>query len=463
MNKNPLLKQVKTTLKKYKLIKTEDRVLVSVSGGPDSVALLAVLHELMDMFKWDLQVAHINHKLRGKESNKDQEFVYKLASKYGVEFHSVSVDTKKLAKEKKLSLEEAARNIRYEFLGKTADRIKAHKIALGHTQNDQAETVLMRLFRGAGSLGLSGIPIKREKFIRPLLEVTRQEILEYLKEKNLRYRQDKTNLKTDFLRNKIRLNLLPWLNKEVNPEIVATLSRTAMILNETEQFLNKETEKIFKKVAKSTKDKITLDLEKFSFYDKILKRNLIRKCWQKLTADVYPLDYQPVERVLDLIESNKIGKRVNLKNGYWAELNSNQLVIFKKQPIKVNILAKFPGEVRLNGFNLKGQVVERKNLPEKIKNLDEKFAYLDWGKLKAPLKLRFRSAGDRFKPLGMEGTKKVSDFLVDLKVPRYKRDEILLLISGAKIAWIVGHRISEEFKITKQTKKVLALKFSNAK
>jgi len=462
MIENPLVAKVEATIHKHHLINSGDRILVSVSGGPDSVALLSILQELKDEFQWNLEVAHINHKLRGKESDKDLEFVKKLTAKYGLQFHSTTVNTKRFAKDKKLSLEDAARQIRYNFFEKTAQKIKADKIALGHTQNDQAETILMRLFRGAGTLGLSGIPIKRGKFVRPLLEVSREEILKYLKQNKLSYRIDKSNLTAQFLRNRIRAKLLPWLKKEINPEIISTLNRTATILNEIEQFLDKETKKIFEKLAQTGKNKILINRQKFSNLENIFKKNLVRYSWRKLTAEIYPLEFKQVERVLDLVETGQVGKRVNLKNGYWAELNSKHLVIFKKQLKKYKIPVKFPGEFKLNGHNLKARIIERNKLPEKIRTKSENQAYLDWEKLKGTLNLRGYLPGDKFQPLGMKGNQKLSDFFVNSKIPRYKREEILLLTSKKKIAWIVGQRISDEFKITNKTKKVLALQFSDA-
>ena len=462
MPESVLVSKVKVTIKRHRLLKSGDRILVSVSGGPDSVALLSLLIELRDNFKWDLEVVHINHKLRGKESDKDLEFVKKLATKYGLEFHSNFFNTKKFAKDKKLSLEDAARQIRYNFLEKTAQKIKADKIALGHTQNDQAETVLMRLFRGSGSLGLSGIPIKRGKFVRPLLEVSREEVLKYLKEKKIPYRTDKSNLAAQFLRNRIRHKLLPWLKKEINPEIISSLTRTATILNEIEQYLDRETKKIFEKLAQTTKNKILINRQKFSDLSGIFKKNLIRYSWTNLTAEIYPLEFKQVERVLGLVETGKVGKRVNLKNGYLTELNFKHLVIFKKQLKKYKISVKFPGEFKLNGYNLKARIMERKKLPDKVRTKSENYAYLDLEKLKTPLYLRGYLPGDKFKPLGMKGNKKLSDFFTDSKIPRHKREETLLLTSKKKIAWIVGQRISDEFKITNKTKKVLALQFSDA-
>src|SRR5574341_36249 len=462
MKEMTLHKEVSETIKKYQLIQAGDRILAAVSGGPDSVALLSILYDLRDKFKWSLEIAHINHKLRGKDSDKDEVFVKKLASKLGLKCHSKSFNTKKFAKQKKLSLENAARQIRYEFLERTAQNIKADSICLGHTQNDQAEAVLMRLLRGAGSLGLSGIPIQRGKFIRPLLEVSRKEVLKYLRQKKLIYRVDKSNLTARFLRNKIRRKLLPLLQKGFNPDIVATLSRTATILKQLEQYLDKETARVFKQVVEQGRNKILINLKRFSTLDQFLFFILIKNVWKKLTDEIYPLDFRQVERVLGLAESGKVGRRVNLKNRYWAELNPTHLALFKEQSKNIKISVKFPGEFNLNGHNLKARIIDRNKLPEKIRSKSENYGYLDWEKLKAPLHLRSFLPGDRFEPLGMKGSKKVSDFFVDVKIPRHKREEIFLLTSQGKIAWIVGHRISEDFRLTSQTKKALALEFTDA-
>ncbi|MGB2697476.1 MAG: tRNA lysidine(34) synthetase TilS, partial [Candidatus Zixiibacteriota bacterium] len=224
MKKIDLISKAKKTIDRYHMIKSGDKVVVAVSGGPDSVTLLLVLLELKKDFNLSLFIAHVNHKLRGKESDQDQGFVRKLASDLNIKLYTSSFQVKKEAKKMKLSVEECAREIRYNYLNKLADKLKAQKIALGHNFNDQAETVLIRLIRGSGSLGLSGIPPVKNKIIRPLIEIKREEIEAFLKKKKIPFRIDSSNLRTDYLRNKVRLKLLPILKKGYNPKIEEVLN-----------------------------------------------------------------------------------------------------------------------------------------------------------------------------------------------------------------------------------------------
>lgn len=476
MKNEIFLKKLKQAIARYDLLEKGDKVLVAVSGGPDSVALLYALLEIRDEFNLDLSVAHLNHKLRGRESDEDQKFVKKLAQKLNLKFFSKSIDVKKEAKKKKLSLEEGARLVRYRYLEDLADRIEADKIALGHQADDQAETFLMRLLRGAGGLGLSGIPPKRGKIIRPLIEIKREEIEKFLKEKGESYRTDSSNLLPNYFRNKIRLLLLPLIKKKFNPKIVEVLNRTSSIISFQQQYVEKNSEEILRLLCKTKKmvrlrspqkDKIVLDLKRFINYDISLKREMIRLCVKKLNEDRFAspttgstdLSFDSVERTLDLIQRKKSGRKVKLTGNMWAEVTGETLAIYIEKKKKQAYPISLPGEnyLRNLGMRIKSEVVPRFSLPEKIKSKGEEVAFLDWEKLKEPFSLRSRRPKDKFKPLGMEGTKSIADFLIDMKVPRYERDEVMLLTTRGKIAWIVGYRISDEFKVTDKTKKVLKM------
>ncbi len=482
MKNDVFLKKFKQTIARYDLLGKGDRVLVAVSGGPDSVALLYALLEIKNEFNLDICVAHLNHKLRGRESDEDQKFVKHLAQKLDLKFFSKSIDVKKEARKTKLSLEEAARLVRYQYLENLADKIKADKIAIGHQADDQAETFLMRLLRGAGGVGLSGIPPKRGKIIRPLIEIKREEIEKFLKEKRQSYRTDSSNLLPNYFRNKIRLLLLPQIKKNFSPRIVDILIRTSDIISLQQQYIEKKCEEILRLICKTKKmvrlpsaplrtsrlpqkDKIVLDLKKFINYDISLKREMIRLCVKELNRDSTDLSFDSIERALDLIQRKKSGRKVKLTGNMWAEVSGENLAIYiekKKQhayPIKGCIRISLPGEKYLRnlGMRIKSEIFSRSSLPEEIKSKGEEVAFLDWEKLKEPFSLRSRRPKDKFRPLGMQGTKSVADFLIDRKVPRYERDEVMLLTTRGKIAWIVGHRISDEFKVTDKTKKVLKI------
>ena len=484
MKNDVFLKKFKQTIARYDLLGKGERVLVAVSGGPDSVALLYALLEIKDEFNLGLCVAHLNHKLRGRESDEDQKFVRNLAHKLNLKFFSKSIDVQKEAKKRKLSLEEAARLVRYSYLENLANRIKADKIAVGHQADDQAETFLMRLFRGAGGLGLSGIPPKRGKIIRPLIETKRDEIERFLKEKGVLYRTDSSNLLPNYFRNKIRLSLLPLLKKKFNPKIVEVLNRASNIISLQQQYIEKKCEEILPLICKSRKmvrlpsaslrtsrspqkDKIILDLKRFMDYDICLKREIIRLCVKEIDRDRFGLlttsftdpSFDSIERALNLIQRKRSGRRVKLTKNIWAEVSGENLAIYREKKKQYNYPISPPGERNLKslGMRIRSEIVSRSSLPQKIKSEGEKVAFLDWEKLKGPFRLRSRRPKDKFKPLGMQGTKSIADFLIDTKVPRYERDEVMLLTTQGKIAWIVGYRISDEFKVTDKTKKVLRM------
>ena len=342
-----------------------------------------------------------------------------------------------------------------------AEKHQLDKIATGHSLNDQAETVLMRFLRGAGPTGLSGIPIKRGKIIRPLLETTREEILDFLKQNNIKFRIDKTNLKSDYLRNKIRNKLLPGLLKGYNPNLTKVLGRTAAVFSELEEQIEKQTEKEAKIILIfSTEGTVKLNLRGFRKLPSILQRNLVRTAWEKLSQEIYPLDFDQVERVLELARTGLAGQRVNLKKNFWAEKEQDQLVLFRQTRKKAKVRIPVPGQLAIPQMNLEisSKVVSRKKLPAKITSLTEGVAYLDLDKFSEPPLLRSWRKGDRFKSLGLEGTKKLSDFFTDLKVPRYQRSQIPLLCCNGRIAWVVGYRISEDFKVRPETKRVLCLR-----
>lgn len=435
--------------------------MIACSGGPDSGALLHLLYQLRDKYQLGLYLAHVNYGLRGRESDRDEKFVRKLAEKLGMPVFVKRINVKKLARQKKLSLEEAARLVRYKFFESLAEKHQLDKIATGHSLNDQAETVLMRFLRGAGPTGLSGIPIKRGKIIRPFLETTREEILGYLKRNKIKFRIDKTNLRCNFLRNRIRNNLLPLLLKEYNPNLIEGLGRTAAIFSELEVQIEKQTAKVAQRILSSSRDgAVRLNLRQFKKLSGILQRSLVRTAWEKLSQEIYPLDFDQVERVLELANFGQVGQRVNLKKNYWAEKEQNRLILFRQARKKTKVRIPVPGQLAIPQMNLEisSKVVNRKQLPAKIASLTEGVAYLDLKKFTAPPLLRGWQKGDRFRPLGLEGTKKVSDFFTDLKVPRYQRSQIPLLCCNGRIAWVVGYRISEEFKVRPETKRVLCLR-----
>jgi tRNA(Ile)-lysidine synthase len=456
MKNHHFIDKLRDSVNHFDLLEKGDRILVAVSGGPDSVALLFGLFTLKSEWDLKLYVAHLNHKLRGTESDEDQRFVRNLASRLKLEFFSNRVDVKKEAKRQKLSVEECAREIRYQHLEKIAQKIKADKIATGHQADDQAETFLMRLLRGAGGAGLSGIPPKRGKIIRPLIRTTRKEIESYLKANKITSRLDSSNYLPDFYRNKIRLNLLPKIKKEFNPKIVEVLNRTADIISTQQEYIEETCERILSDVGVIQQDKIIIDLKKFSSYDICLQREMIRLCTSKLKGDLNRLSFDSVDRSLELIRQKKSGKKIKLVGKIWLELGEKELVFFvKKERKELDYLLTVPGEVELKDVKMRIKSEILKRLPRNFIPPTQNIAFLDMDKMQKPFRLRNRRKGDRFNPLGMKGTKTLADFFIDAKIPHHLREESLILTSKGGIVWVVGYRISEEFKVTEKTRKVL--------
>jgi tRNA(Ile)-lysidine synthase len=452
--------KVKGTARRFGLLTKGDVVLVALSGGPDSVALLHALVAIKSEFGLKLCAAHLNHKLRGEESDQDEEFAKDLASGLKARFFSKRIDVRKEARKRKQSLEEAARELRYRYLERLADQVKADRIALGHQADDQAETFLMRLIRGAGSAGLSGIPPRRGKIIRPLIQIRRAEIEEFLKANQFPCRLDSSNYLPDQLRNKIRLSLLPRIEEEFNPRIVETLNRTADIISLQQQYIRNTSERLLKSLCTIGKGSVTLDLRALGDLDRCLQREMVRLCVKKLKGDLKQLAFDPVDRALDLVHQEKSGRRVRLVDTIWAEVSGRRFAVYRIERRRYGHPLELPGEVSLRDWDLKirGEILETGPPPDNLASRNPNVALLDWGKLKGPFCLRSRRRGDRFRPLGMKGTKSVADFLIDAKVPRYLRNEVPVLTSGEEIIWVVGHRISERHKVTSKTKKIIRLR-----
>lgn len=474
-----LLEKVKETIEKYRMFSPGTKVVVGVSGGPDSSTLLHLLCHLKSEYDLDLWAAHLNHGLRGKEAAEDAEWVKRFTFKLGVPLISDSLDVASLAKEKGLGLEEAGRRARYDFFEDVAHRVAASKIALGHTASDQIETILMRLIKGAGLDGLCGIPPLRGKVVRPLIEVFREEIEKYCQENNLEPCLDSSNREISFLRNRIRLELLPFL-KEYNPQIGKALFQMGKILKEDVDFLKEEEKKSFKALLKEEGEKahqrwLVLDREKLSYLHPALQKRVLREAVRETKGNLKGITFDHLVSILKL-NGRKGVKQLNLPGDLVVQREYKDLLIRKGKPRDISFASPLiiPGKTKLPQLNLvfetelisqpllsfssltrrgKVKLGEKREFPEKE-------AWLDFDKLELPLFLRKKEKGDRFTPLGMEGSKKVKDFFIDLKVPSQKRERVPLLISKGKVVWVVGYRISECFKVDKETKRILKIRIS---
>jgi tRNA(Ile)-lysidine synthase len=491
-----LLKKVEGTIRKYQMLTSNTKLVVAVSGGPDSATLLHVLFKLRSKYNLRLWVAHLNHQLRGREADFEAEWVKKFAFELGIPVISDTFRVAALAKEKRLSLEEAARRARYSFLEKVANQMGASKIALAHTASDQAETLLMRLMRGSGLDGLSAIPPVRDKIIRPLIEVFRGEIEDYCRENDLQPCLDSSNRKTSFLRNRVRLNLIPYLSREYGDQIERVLFQATNLLRQDSEYLKKETERVFKSVLEEkTNEELVFNEEKLSCLHPALQRRVIRKAIEKIKGDLRGITFDHIVSILKL-HKTKQSKQLDLPHGLVIRHRYGNLLIRKGKEKSLAFVRNLviPGTTKLSELNLAldtelisgspsisfqkdsqkklgGQFISSgrlgahfplasaKNLKSHLaRDFPESEAWFDFDKLEPPLYLRTREKGDRFHPLGMTGSKKVKDFFIDLKIPLEQRKRIPLLIGKEKVVWIVGYRIDQRFKVDKDTRAILKVK-----
>ncbi len=313
------LDKIKSTIKKHNMLQKHDRILAGVSGGPDSITLLHVLNSLKKEYSLNIVIAHLDHKFRGEESAADRKFCEGLAKKYNLEIMWEEIDVPGIAKEKGISPEEAARLARYDFFKRAAKEKNIDKIAVGHTRDDQAETVLMRIIRGAGMKGLGGIsPVKEmmgNKIIRPLIEVSRKDVEDFIAEACLRFKKDSSNEKTIFTRNKIRLELIPLLEKDFNPNIKEVLSNMAENLQVENEFLSRYAKRKFKSVSKIKQEEIFIDLKKFKKLPEAVRKRVLRASLEELKGDLRRLTYQHWKEMEELIDSRPVNSIVDLPAG----------------------------------------------------------------------------------------------------------------------------------------------------
>ena len=451
-----ILHRVEAYIQRERLLTPGDGVVVALSGGPDSVTLFDLLHRLKA--KWDLTlyIAHLNHQLR-PNAESDAAFVKQIARNDPV--YIGKEDVVQRAKENKQSLEEAARDARRAFLDTVKQKTGANKIALGHTKSDQAETVLLRLVRGSGLTGLGGMrPISEACWIRPLLSLSRSEIEFYVRTRNLQVLRDETNSDPKFLRNRIRTDLIPHLQKAYNPQIEDLLSRLATLLQNDDAHLENIAEQALSEALLYCDNrKFILDVKRFFGYHISLRRRLIRKVLFALQASAEAARFQAVERILETASTP--GNSVQITPEISAYRTHDTLII--TQPARAYCFLVEPGvPLDINGkFSI--DILNRVNR-ERLENTAEHTVFFDLDQLpNRALYLRSPRPGDWFYPFGMQGKKKVSRLLGDSKIPRPLRGEIPLLVSGATILWVAGLRRSQIAPITPATRRVLKATYSS--
>ncbi|HDM76438.1 MAG TPA: tRNA lysidine(34) synthetase TilS [Deltaproteobacteria bacterium] len=464
MSTASLHEKVLKTIIKYRMIEPGDRILIALSGGPDSVALTCLLKDLQPRLEISLFAAHLNHGLRGTESDLDAEYAVQFARSMDIPITVEKADVLAYKKQHRLSLEMAAREVRYHFLTKTARTLELNKIATGHTANDQAEEILLNLIRGTGLTGLAGIPPVRENlFIRPLIRCFKSELIEYLREKNITFRTDSTNVDSTYLRNKIRHNIMPLL-MEINPEVIKTISKTAEIIRDEEQFWVEYTGEILRNISDYNEKprSLVIKIPDLLGLPVAVQRRIVRAAVIKLESKIWGIGFDRIEDILKMCKSDTSRAAIHLHGDIMAEKITDHLMFRPKKDIEKpwpDIAIDAPGTYEIE--NLFHAVIHVEFLPPKAvdhRKLGKYEAAIDADKVKLPLTVRSFRPGDRFKPLGLGGTKKLQDFFVDEKIPRYQRPYIPIICDREKIIWIVGYRLDERVKITPETKRILYIR-----
>jgi len=445
-------------------------VVVAVSGGPDSVCLLHVLNMIKKPLGVRLHVAHLNHMLRGADSNEDARYVERLACSLRIASTVESRDVQLYRKEHKLSLEEAARQVRYDFFAHVAASIGAECVALGHTEDDQVETVLMHLVRGAGLAGLRGmLPVSDMRLddrgslrvIRPLLEITRKETENYCLAHNLKPRSDVTNDSLDYTRNRFRHELMPILRRS-NSNIGATIRRVTRSAADEMSFMEAEVDRVWNTAVSVNPVSIALNTSAVLALHPALQRCLLRRVMHEALGNLADVESVHIEKMMESLRK-PAGKRISLLRGLKFYVSYDICLLTKDNvgvcplpEIKGVHRLKAPGMTLLQGWRVKADLVSDR------KQEDGFSAYIDLDACGTQLTVRRRQDGDRFQPLGMTGRKKLQDFMVDAKIPGIWRDRVPLVCSGGSIIWVVGWRISDSVKITDSTRRILHISFERS-
>lgn len=416
-----------------KYLKKNTKVVIALSGGPDSVYLLYKLNKL----GCRIIAAHFNHKLRGKDSDLDQQFCKNLCNKLNIEFETEDFNVKKYANSKKMNLEEAAREKRYEFLNRIKEKHKAKYIVTAHHADDNIETFLMNFLRGVGLNGLKSMKQLNGSILRPILEVSKIDILKYLKKNKLKYRIDKTNNDTALIRNKLRAEVIPKL-KEIQPNLIEIFNRNTANLAEINDFIENES----KKYTNSKISTIPPTLIKF----------VIVELYKNFHKSTKGLTKAAIERALIL----KTGKKVPFGTGYYLTIAKGKFEIIPRNK---------PKSIKRKKLNIPGEtdsviVKVKQTLPKNPKN----GIYIDYSKIKFPLYIRGKKDGDRFNPFGLKGTKKLQDYFTDKKIPLYIRRQIPIIVDkNDKIVAIPNYTIDNTYKIESKTSKYLEISIKKSK
>ncbi len=483
-----LIDKVRATIHSCGLLHSGETVVVAVSGGPDSLCLLHVLRQLQGELGIALHVAHLDHGLRGEESAADAAFVAELARDWGLAATVEAADVRAVQQAQRLSLEEAARYVRYAFLARVAAAVGTPTVAVGHTADDQVETILIHFLRGAGLAGLRGMlplqemavrPLRADlasgekpaaplRLVRPLLEVTHAEVEAYCAEHGLTPRRDRSNEDEAILRNRLRRRLLPAL-EAYNPNLRATMLRAARALADDYAYLQAEVARLWPALAQETADAVAFDLAAWRGLHPALQRHLLREAVARRQGGWQDVGAGHMEKALAVAEK-RVGAQVALPNGLRVTKSYTHLIVGQaaagpvpaSQPLLnvEQLPLAIPGVTPLPGspWQVQAEVVER--IAGELPPPSPYAVTVDFAAVGSELVLRRRRPGDRFQPLGLGGSQKLQDFFVDHKVPREWRDLVPIVATPRQIVWVVGYRLDARAQVTAATRRLLSLSFT---
>lgn len=435
------------------LILSGDRILIGLSGGPDSVFLLHFLNKFQKKFRIEIGAAHVNHLLRGKESDRDELFCKTICREISIPFFSIRKKVKSYSLKHKISLEAAGRKVRYDFFEKISNQHRYNKIATAHNADDNTETVLLNLIKGAGLKGISGIPIKRKNIIRPILVLSKNEILNYLENNLFEYRTDSSNLSNEYERNFLRNEIIPLIQKNINPAITNSVLNTSINLQRLNAGLSEISANLKSKITVIPGVKVSIPVGFIVDENEFISSYLIKE----IVDENFSVKFESndIKKILLLVNKTS-GKSEELSDKLVGYRERDKIIIKKKsgESTHDNKIISVGDKIKINGrvFSILKYKFEKVQLSSS-KNIE----YISADKLKDNFIIRNWRKGDKFYPIGMKGSKKVSDYLNDIKINSFEKKDQLVLENDGKIVWIIGQRLDDRFKLKSNSKKVLKL------